>query len=320
MNPRPTRDPMHPDDEALSAWVDDHAGPEVVDHVTTCRECQARAAALASARDALGAAVTAPPPGLTERAIAAATTAWAEARPSETRQTPPPVSRAHAPVVDLATRRRSGRLVALGAAAAAVLALVAVSPLLDSDPPQQTAAQDQAADETSKAGESPAADSTGPMRTAGPETAGADLAESGAFRTRAGPDLGEVGDLDDVARAVRAGATPGAPAPAAEAAAPPNSIAAAAAPVNSACDGIVRARAATGEVGDLGLLVYAATLRYQGEPALALVYRRAEPPTVPGDDPPDRNGGPSPGANPAPGDVLFIVTSGDCRALAVSNL
>lgn len=321
-------DPRHPDDEALSASVDDQARPDVVDHITTCRECRARVAALGSARDTLGAAVAAPPPGLRERAVAAAGAAWTEARPEA-----PSAPRVDAPVVDLATRRRPGRLVALGAAAAAVLALVAVPALVDSDPPQETAAQDQSADESSRLGEKSAADPAGPMRAAGPETAAAELAESGGLGASAGPDLGEQDDVSDVARAVRSltVAAGAAPSPAADAAAPRQSGApqsgapqpeTLSAPVsaNSACDGIVRARAATGEVGDLGLLVYSATLRYRGEPALALAYRRADPATAPRDEPADRTGSPTGGASPAPGDVLFIVASGDCRSLAVSNL
>lgn len=281
----------HATDEALSASLDGHTAPGLPGHIAGCARCQARLTALASARHAVAASPARAPERVRDDALAAARQAWSGARGG---------SPGSAAITTLAVRRRPSRRVALGAAAAVVVALLAVPALLDSNGRQPV---DSASAPSSARQE--AADQEGGAPT--------ELAQSGRESANRHPDLGDQSDVAAVGRTVLTTLAPR-PAPALASPGPdaldsaegrsapgeaaPPSLAAGPDIEPPACDAPVRARSGVSGTDELGVLVYSATLRYRGADALALAYQQ-------GDEPSYR---------------LFIVASQGCRLLDVANL
>jgi hypothetical protein len=292
---------QHLDLDTLSAALDGEADETAV-HLGACRPCRARLAELQSAREAVAQPVPPPPDAVRERAIAqalavadewgVASTAQPAAAPSSTPDDPPP-DRRQAAVVDspgpAATPSR-WRWVAGGSAAAAVLILVvAISALVagGSRHDSQTALSTGSVPERNGAG------------SAGAGSAGAGSA-AGDEAVVDGGDLGDVASIDALRARVPArqraasasNAAPAAPAPALSASPPP---ADAGGPVprqvgTRVCE--MEARAAR---PGLGVVVYAATARFQGVGAVVLGF------------------GATPGAPPET--VLVLAPQEGCRLL-----
>lgn len=261
----------HLDDDQLSAHLDGEAGPEVATHVGSCPHCEARLGRLEAVSSQLRAPVPLPPHHVREAAVAAAREAW------ESRAQAPKKGRG-AGVFSLEQRRRVPRW-ALPVAAAAAALLVAV-PVLSSLRDGGDRAETASTAEKGRPGGSG-------------EVAGTD-----------GGDLGEQSDPATLGLAIR-GALPGAASEEALAAPSPgpagDNAGGTGAPDQSVPAPGVAARAMSGTTAGasggpskpfvdppctatarssygkgLGPLVYAARLRWQGEPAVVLAYRLAE--------------------------------------------
>lgn len=293
----------HLDDEQLSVHLDGEQDVDVGGHVASCPACESRLADLAAVASLVGAPVASPPDEVREVALAASAQAWAEYRAGARTSDGPRV-------VELERRRRLPRW-ALPVAAAAAALLVAV-PVLSSSRDSKDRSQTTFA-----------ADSADSGRTGPPEVAGTD-----------GGNLGEQSDPAALGLAVR-GALPGAASEAALAAPPAPATAAAreqtdetapstvaGAPQAGTPEGAGRAAPGNTTKGSgkplanppcattarttygkgLGPLLYAARLRWQGEPAVALAYRLADA-----------------GAPGLDYRVLVLATA-DCRLLVVQSL
>jgi hypothetical protein len=249
----------HLDDEQLSAHLDgegrDAAGAddEAVAHLRSCPSCQARSSALRRVAAVVGEAVPSPPSGAEDEAVQAALAAWDEEH----------ARRHHGSLAQLAPRRaRALPRWAVVAAAVVVVVLLAV-PVI--------------------------AALTGEVNRPSPTALGgsdgrAELAQGFVE----GGDLGDHSDGEALGAAVRQRL--GAPQRPADAAAPegtpgiasqggePGEPPTAAAPPPSArrsppCESAVRSTYGQG----LGPLVFTASLRWRGTPAVLLVYRLTDP-------------------------------------------
>lgn len=286
----------HFDDESLSAALDG-ADEAAAAHLAGCADCQARSQALGGAAREVAAGTGPAPAGLADRAVAAALAAFDAERsagrpvagaapapapaPAPEAPTVSPLRRPGGPAGDRARFDRRRRLPAwaLGVAAALAAVLVAV-PVLSSlgsgDDPTETAATARDDSTTEMA--------TG---TSGAVVDGGDLGEQTdqlALGALVAIALGEkapapsppgqaapTADAQSAAEAERAAAaTAAAPAPALARADTPTTTYSVADPAAvTACE-----RRLAGELGErLGTLVYRATLRWQGAPAVVLAYR-----------------------------------------------
>ncbi|PLS76577.1 MAG: hypothetical protein CYG61_01305 [Actinobacteria bacterium] len=263
----------HLDDEQLSAHLDGEAGADAATHLRSCPQCESRLARLEVVSSRLRGPVPLPPDEVREAALVAAREAWAAGRAGG-------AAGRGADVVALDGRRRLPRW-ALPLAAAAAALLVAV-PVLSS-----------LGDGNERAETTATADNGGSAGRDSGEVAGTD-----------GGDLGEQSDPAALGLAIR-GALPGAASEEALAAPPPPGLAGGESPQDGAApEGAVpttpqvASRAMTGTTTraagkpfvdppcaataratygrGLGPLVYAARLRWQGEPAVVLAYRLAE--------------------------------------------
>lgn len=312
----------HPDDESLSAALDgEDAG--AAEHVTACAACRARSDALAAASRAV-ARVGHAPAGLADRAVAAALAAFTDERagagqPSGTADGATVVPlRPAVPVPGSvitssgAGRGGGGRRVpawAMGVAAALLAVLVAVPVLIRQSGdggPAQVAQRDRGLDAST-------------AETAAPPVEGGDLGDQsdqlalgallagavgGATETKAaGAPAGDpsttafsAGQAVDPARTAAPSATgatdAGPPAsPASDSASAPDAAAI------GACEKAV----ATDYSKGLGALLYRATLRWQGTPAVLLAYRLAD---ISGNGPDHR---------------AFVMALDGCRLLVVQG-
>lgn len=238
----------HPDFEALSAVLD---GEPEDSHVAACAVCRGRLAELRLARDAVAQPVPPAAAEVRERAIARALAAAEPAAPAPD----PVVSPIRAPAPD-----PTGRRWWLGGSAAAVLVVVVGAMAL------LGTLGGSSSDETASVG------------------AGADATAESATGFAANDAVVDAGDLGDVASVealrakaatARATTTFGPSAGPAAAEAPPaggNTLADTAVPAprqvgTRVCE--VEARTAR---PSLGAVVYAANLRFQGTPAVALGF------------------------------------------------
>jgi hypothetical protein len=307
----------HPDDESLSAALDGEDAAAAA-HVAACAACLARTDALRATSAAVAAdPVAGPPPGLADRAVAAALAAFEAERvatgptmadPSEGENVVP-LHRAGPAVPDSFSshrppgqdaRRRVPTWV-LGVAAALAAVLVAV--------PVLTRGGDDSGDTVA----SRAADTGASTFAAGPLIEGGDLGErsdqlelgnllTGVLSAGAAPESAAQATAPDAASTPTAASPAGAEAPAGVAAdgstatrgaAPvpagtsePSPLAGAPPATQAtkdlatdpsavrACEEAV-AKDYTKGLG-LGPLVYRATLRWQGTPAVVLAYRLAD--------------------------------------------
>lgn len=278
----------HLDDESLSADLDaPDAG--IAGHLAGCATCRARRDRLDAARRAVAAGpVPSVPPGLADRAVAAALAAYDDERArtgtSPETAAPPALAEDEAVVVPLHrpgrspgrapahSRRRRPPAWALGAAAALAAVLVAV-PLLDRD--RDDPGQSVASAPSDTADRSAAAEA-GPDRSVG-VLDGGDLGDQ-SDPAALGRVLAEaVSGEKAAALASPAPDASGAGAPAGSAVSPPLDARAPAADEASAaaapCEPAVQAEYGAG----LGTLRYRATLRWNGTPAVVLAYGLADP-------------------------------------------
>lgn len=303
----------HPDDESLSAALDGEDTPTAA-HVAGCAECLARTDALDGVRLAVAGGPTAAPPALADRAVAAALAAFAEERAGPT-AAPPAATDGDGVVVPFrpapgapgglgdsfsshpaSTSGGRGRRVpgwAMGAAAALAALLVAV-PVLNRDSgtgPDQvaTAARDDARKATTEAA-APVVDGgdlgdQADQLLLGEVLAGAVTGTPAASPSPLSADQPAVAAAESAAptRAADAGPAGGAEAPAAAAPAPapaqssvtpstPSNAASADPAAVAACEQAVATEYGRG----LGPLLYRATLRWQGTPAVVFAYRLAD--------------------------------------------
>lgn len=256
----------HPDDEELSAHLDGEAGAATTAHLASCPQCDGRLHRLEAAASRVAAPVRPPDDGVRQAAMAAALEAFASPGPG--------VEAGGGVIVPVHGRRRRPRW-ALPLAAAAAALLLAV-PVLSS--------LGDGSDRTDTAATSEGDDSRGSVEIAG--TDGGDLGEqsdpatlglairgalpgaasAAALAARPGPEGGGTGDFTGPQASAP-------PEPVESPGAVPESKTAAAKPlVDPPC--ATSARASYGK--GLGPLVYAARLRWQGEPAVVLAYRLAE--------------------------------------------
>lgn len=249
----------HPDDERLSAHLDGEAGGEDA-HLEGCAQCRARLSELRSVADRVAELPSPPSPTDRERGVAAALGAAAV---TSRATVPLPRSRRWAMPVGMAAA-----VVAVALVAGLVVATVGRDApssdraALESTPPPRPAASDRAAAHGGDLGEQ------------SDENALRHLVEAG-LAGRAAAFAGDAPGNDDAA-----GAPAGQTAPTAgtasrgatPAAAPP-------ADADPPCSG--SARAGLGQLG-LGPLVYTASLRWKGEPAVVLVYEARPGPARPG--------------------------------------
>lgn len=297
----------HLDDEALSAHLDEPPGPDATApaHIDGCRQCRSRLDALHAVRLALAAPVPGPGNDERDRAIAAAMSAWDQARAGGDEEVAAGPAGAIT-TIDAGRRRRSRVLVA----AAVVAALVAAPLVVLGGGDRNTT-----------------------------ETAGmADRGSGVEVAERDGGDLGELSDPTELGRAVR-GALPGAvseealaspsPSPAGAGTEAQPHVTGTEVQPNVAGDGQrAAARPPPGEAQDaagttlrrravnppcaaatrvaygrgMGDLVYSALLEWQGTPAVALAYRLANP------------------GSPGLDYRLFVVARRDCQLLVVQSL
>jgi len=282
--------PDHPDLETLSEWLDDPdaATDAELAHVDRCELCQGRLGELRWARDSVAQRVPPLPAASRDRAIADALAAMVEwptpaGAPGATPEGAPAPMAPVAPVAPLAPVRSRGRWwwVASSAAAAVLVVVVATVALLGrGSKVEHNTALSAAPSESGKA----ALSSGG----AASDTSTGDSAVSGG-------DLGDVPNAD-VLRSRVAGATnlargqstAGTSASLAPAAAP-------AAPVpNVVGTRVCEAEARTVQP-QLGVVVYAANLRFQGTAAVVLGFA------------------PTPGVPPAT--LLVLAPQEGCRLL-----
>lgn len=272
----------HPDLEALSADLDGGGDPAAAAHVSSCDGCRARLAELAAVQAAIRRPVAPPAPEVRDRSIAAAL-AVAGAGEEEPAGGGPAVAAPVAPV-ELASRART-RWWLPGSAAAAVLAIVVLTVAvirggLGGGGDEQT--------DTALSG--------------GRGEQGTAALESGVPPPAQTFDAGDLGDVADVATLrsrvgalAQAGGRSAAPA----APTPPGVAADAAAPQPSVVGTRVCEAEARTARPSLGVVVYSATLRWQGTPAVVLGFA-------------DRPGG-------QPVTLLVLAPSGQCRVLAEST-
>ncbi|MFP5377364.1 MAG: hypothetical protein ACLGIO_11380, partial [Acidimicrobiia bacterium] len=286
---------------------DGEGDPTTVAHLGGCDGCLARVDALDRVRRLVAAAPGPAPPGVADRAVAAAVAAWEEQRSG---RAAPPAARAGGggrpddTIVPLRRRPprwagagregRRGPGWAIGAVAALVAAVLVVPVLLrDSGPGERTA--------SAPTGEAATTAEAGVDAVVDGGELGA-LSDPAALRRRLEQALG--GDAAPAAVEARPSsgdepttAAPAAPSPSPAATADQDDAAARQAAGGSpplACHDEVRS-----QVGDrLGPLVYAATLRWHGTDAVVLAYRLA-----------DRSG-------PGPDHLAFVMARDDCRVLA----
>jgi len=287
----------HPDDESLSAALDgDDAA--AADHVSACPTCRARTDALRAAAEAVGAGpVVAVPYAGADRAVAAALGAFAAERATvaprrgtvgdgdivalRAAATRPPGSFTSRRSTPTSGRGRRVPSWAMGVAAALLAVLVAV-PLLTRDTGgdgEQTAAaklESGAQVSTTFASGAPVVDG-GDLGDQSDQLALGTLL-TGAVTGATGPTPAPALAADQATTAVAAeGAGPARSAsPGAEGGAAPaggtGDTAAPDAVAVAACQRTVGIEYATG----LGTLLYRATLRWQGIPAVLLAYRLAD--------------------------------------------
>jgi hypothetical protein len=206
-------------------------------HLAACPECQARLDRLAAAAAAIGA-----PPALPSVAVVDA--AVAHALDAEERRGRRPV------------------LVALAAAVLVVLGVVGAVVVGDEERPSDSdtaALREASGEDMSAGGGGGVADSAGP-----------------SF----GGDLGEVDDPHELSHRVRSVVEPSpttTTAAAGEAKVMPGSAAALSSRTNERRDPYCEQAVAKEYDTGLGPLVYRATLRWNGTPAVAVAYRLAEP-------------------------------------------
>lgn len=304
----------HPDDEALSAALDGEDAPAAA-HLVGCAACQARRDALDLARQAVSAdSPGVAPTGLADRAVAAALAAYAAERadPSGTSSPAGPV-REEGSVVPLraatgqpgsftshgsspsARIRRRVPVWALGAAAALAAILVAVPVLTrDGDNSQKLA----------QVGKDLAGTEAAPAPGTGPVVDGGDLGDQSDQLALGGVLAGAVSGApaETSSPAVeRSAADSAAPAAAQARPTPGTLMATPGAPTTTAsvpaCEAAVRADYARG----LGPLLYRATLRWQGTPAVLLAYRLADT------------------AGTGPDHRAFVMALDGCRPLVVQG-
>lgn len=250
----------HADIEALSAYVDGEA-PEWADHVARCAECRATADSLRAVAAAVAAPVEPAPPGARESAVALALGSAAAA-----------AAAARADNVRPSRRRRRPSPVAFAAVAAAVLAFVLGSTLL------LTYGTRSSGNRTTKA--------AGPLQEASPSQPAAGDSAAVAPAT----DLGDVPDAATLLARARGalsasraadggngGAASAAASPAASATSPAvGGLAAAPAPAPAPTPATVGTRPcedqARARQPSLGPVVYFATARRQGVPAVVLGF------------------------------------------------
>ena len=292
----------HLDDDLLSAFLDGEAAPGAGTHLAACAGCRARLEALDSVRRSVAASPPAAPPGLADRAVAAALAAFTEggvdAAPVTRPTSPPP------PAPTAGDGRRPGDVVPMRrrvpawalAAAAAVAALVVAVPILTRDTGDEAtqSASGAARDATV---ESDAADDA--VLDGGDLGAQADQLALGRILTSALGAPAPVGAADagrSTEGASDAADTPAAAAPAPDA--PGSTSFQQSAPADTReCADEVRASYGRG----LGPLVYRATLQWQGAPSVLLAYRLADT------------------SGPGPDHRAFVMALDGCRLLVVQG-
>ena len=330
----------HLDDESLSAAIDGQDAPATA-HLAGCAACRARSEALDAARLAVGAPPGVLPTGLADRAVTAALAAYADERAAAesgvaaaggTRagdgavvvplrrplEGPPDSFTSAGPA---GRQRRRPPTWALGVAAALAAVLVAV-PLLTRGADDEAAtvatgtmadrAAEQAAGVVTDGGDlgeqsdqlalgsvltgavgagggqfaaapaSPAAGAASDAATAATDTAGARASEPKALASGA-PAEGAAGVSPTPE------ARPATPSPSVLSTADPAAVA--------ACE-----EAAAKDFGDrVGPLLYRATLRWQGTPAVLLAYRLADT------------------SSKGPDHQAFVMALDDCRVLVAQG-
>lgn len=257
---------FHPDDDAISAHLDG-ADPELLTHLRECGPCLARLEAMRAVVRAVAAPPASPPAPLVERAIQAAIAVAAEppvedGRPQRASadRDPATQSQASAAAVSRRRRRRMPPPAWIAVAAAAVAVLVAVPALLGNGRP---------ADEVATVKDNSRAETT------------AGAGAPGAF-TALAPDLGDHSDPATVVSLISAAVNPSVASVAgdrAETTASPPPGAGPARAMARLDQGASASGAppcfgeamAAGQ-GRLGALVYLATARWKGVPAMVLVF------------------------------------------------
>lgn len=328
----------HLDDETLSAAIDGQDAPATA-HLAGCAACRSRSAALDAVRRAVGTPPAAAPATLADRAVAAAMAAYAEERAdpraSDARAGDPGAGPRIAVVVPLrrplegppdsftsagpAGRRRQ-RLPAwaLGVAAALAAVLVAV-PLLNRAPDDDaaTVATGTAADRTTEGAGGVVVDGgdlgnqsdqlalgsvlTGAVGAGGSQYAAAPAAPGAAADDEPATDATGARASEPKALASGPPLEGGAgmsPTPQARPATPTPSVLSTADPAAiAACE-----EAAARDFGDrVGPLLYRATLRWQGTPAVLLAYQLADT------------------SSKGPDHQAFVMALDDCRVLVAQG-
>ena len=244
----------HGDVEALSAYVDGEA-PEWGDHVAGCAQCAATVEALRAVSDAVGAPVEPADPALRELALGAALT---------------PPEPAPATVVPLRRRPSLPARWVVPAVAAMVLVVAGISAVLtvaDRSSTRVNATAAGPAADSAKSNESLAqAPAPGSLGLAAPTTDLGDVADAATLLARARPGL---------AAAPRAATSSGAASAATAAPASPGAtIPAPAVAGTRPCEEQARARQPS-----LGPVVYFATARRNGAPAVVLGFSTGPDPS-----------------------------------------
>jgi hypothetical protein len=283
MSERPPTE--HPDLEALSEWLDRDvvAGPDAVGkHVQACAACAGRLGDLRRGRDAVARAVPPLATARREEAIARALAAADEPARAEAAAVPAPAPAPAGPppVGPAVGSPRAGRFrsrfwLAGSAAAAAVLVLVVASVALLSRGTTTTSHNTALSDRPSEGAKAlaPAAGGAG------------DTAVSGG-------DLGDVPTVDVLRARVATGVAAGG----AQSRAAPNAPAPNNAPVPNVVGTRVCEEQARATRPQLGPVVYAANLRFQGTDAVVLGF--AATPSAP------------------PATLLVLAPQEGCRLLA----
>ena len=317
----------HLDDESLSAAIDGQDA-QAGAHLAACAACRTRGDALDAARRAVAAPPASAPAGLADRAVAAALAAYAGERAH--RDAGDATAGGGAPVVPLgqplsrppgsfasagpAAHRRRVRSWVLGAAAALAAVLVAV-PLLDrsSDHGAGTLATGAGTDRTTEPAALPPVD-------------GGDLGDQsdqlalGSVLTAAVTNRNPSANVPAVPTAtadqstaalgggarstdLRATTSPSAPV-GAEASPAPQPVTPAPSPAGTTDPAAIAAceAAAAKDFGNrVGPLLYRATLRWQGTPAVLLAYRLADT------------------SSKGPDHQAFVMALDDCRVLVAQG-
>lgn len=331
---------FHLDDESLSAAIDGQDAPATA-HLAGCAACRSRSDALDAARRAVGAPLAALPAGLADRAVAAALAAYADQRagaqagmaaaggaragdggvvvPLRRPLEGPPDSFTSAGPAG--RQRRRPPTWALGVAAALAAVLVAV-PLLNrgSEDDAATVATGAVADKATELAAGVVIDGgdlgnqsdqlalgsvlTGAVGAGASQYAAAPVAPvagaasdtSTATTDTGGARASEPEALASGAPAEGAGGV--SPAPDARPATPRPSVLSTADPAAvAACE-----EAAAKDFGDrVGPLLYRATLRWQGTPAVLLAYRLADT------------------SSRGPDHQAFVMALDDCRVLVAQG-